>query len=331
MPNRKRRLLSPWGVLILALLGLAALAAACDSSVPDPNVAATARALSTLLPATATARATAIPNPYAQLQTAQAQATQVAVHAQATLSARRTQQALQGNATAQAFAPVMAELPYFGVDPDAEGHPGWVHPPLTLTAKGYHTATYGNQYPQTVMRDGVLSSKITWDTKYGSGGCGFVVRANGNEQAPSEYVILMMRSSQLLFTVIKDGELANLRVLFIRDHDRQFDWHNGATNQLTVVLRDNRIALYTNHALHKVLDPNARPSLYLPLLIPPDKAVNPPELPPPPEAAANPSSGDANALRAYVAQVDERLAAYLDTLDGMIARLNGTVIPGPVV
>ncbi len=311
------------------LLLLAVLLARCNTEVRDPAAEATARALETLIPATATQRATAMPNPYTQLQTAQAQATQVAQRAQATLAAQETLQAVQADATAQAFAPVLAELPYFGVDPNVEGHPGWIHPPLTLKAEGYHTYTYGNDYPQTVMRDGVLSARITWDTKYGSGGCGFVLRANGDEQAPSQYVVLMTRTSQLFFTVFKDGELANLRVIFIRAKDNQFDWHNGATNQLTVVLRDDRIALYTNHVLHKTLDPNELPSLYIPPLQPPSILLSSsislqiPLLPEPPAlpedlADAAQMVPYVNAVTRYADEVDDMLRGYVTYLGDLI-------------
>jgi len=297
----------------------------CNTEVRDPAVEATARALATAMPATATQRATSLPNPFAQLQTAQAQATQVAQQAQATLTAQQTLQALQADVTAQAFAPVVAELPYFGVDPATEGHPGWIHPPLTLKAEGYHTYTYGNDYPQTVVRDGVLSAKITWDTKYGSGGCGFVLRANGDEQAPSQYVVLMTRSGQLFFTVFKDGELANLRVIFIRAKDNQFDWHNGATNQLTVVLRNDQISLYTNHVLHKTLDPNELPSLYIPPLRPPSillsssVSLQVPLLPSPPALPDN--LAVAAQMVPYVNAVTKYADKVNDILDGYVAYL----------
>jgi len=281
----------PYVWVVLALFLLTA-AAACNTTVVSPGMKATAQALATALPATATARASALPNPYGQLQTAEAQATQSAAQVQATIAAQQTLQAFQGDATQQAFAPVLAELPYFGVDPNTEGRPGWLHSPLTLTAKGYHTYTYGTNYPETVVRDGVLSAKITWDTRYGSGGCGFVLRANGDEQAPSQYVVLLTRGGWLLFTVISNGEVANIRPIAVKDHDNAFDWHNGATNQLTVVLRGDKVALYTNHALHKVIDPNEMPSLYLPALLPPMSSTSDgqnvpafqPESPPAPPA-----------------------------------------------
>ncbi len=312
-------------LLFAFLLSLALLAAACSDAVRDAAVEATARALQTTIPMTATQRATLIPNPYDQLRTAQAQATAVAAEAQATMTAVSRLQAQQANATAQAFAPVIAELPFFGVDPNTEGHPGWLHPPLTLTAKGYHSYNYGTDYPQTVVRDAVLSSKITWNTRYGTGGCGFVLRANGNEQNPSQYVVLMTRGGWLLFIIFKDGQIANLRPIAIRDKDSKYDWHNDATNELTVVMRNDHIAVYTNRVLHKVFDPNEMPSLYVPVAAPPPSVageVSPPSLPPPPQP---PASGDGlapylTAVEAYRAQVATLLDNYLRRLDSMIAQ-----------
>ncbi len=313
--------------LLLVPLLVVVLLTACDSRLESPALRATAQALETAIPLTATQRAASLPNPYSQLQTAEAQATQVAQRAQATLAAQQTLQAAQGNATAQAFAPIIAELPYFGIDPATEGRPGWIHPPLTLTAQGYRSTTYGNAYPQTVMRDGVLSAKIRWNTRYGTGGCGFVLRANGDDQKPSQYVVLMTRAGWLLFVVMKDGEIANLRPMAIRDHDAQFDWHNDATNQLTVVLRDDRIAIYTNHALHKVIDPNEMPSLYIPRPVPPSQgetggeAVPPLALPAPP---APPSEGGEmaylQAVQQYSATVQAALRDYIASLDEIINR-----------
>jgi len=307
---------------LVLLFSLALIIAACSDAVRDTAVEATARALQTAIPMTATQRATLIPNPYSRLQTAQAQATAVAAEAQATMTAVSRLQAQQANATAQAFAPVIAELPFFGVDPNTEGHPGWLHPPLTLTAKGYHTYTYGIDYPQTVVRDAVLSAKITWDTRYGSGGCGFVLRANGNEQNPSQYVVLMSRGGWLFFVIFKDGQVANFRPVAIRDKDRKYDWHNGATNELTVVMRNDRIAIYTNRALHKVFDPNEMPSLYVPVAAPPASAgVASPALPAPPKPPKSREGWDSYlaAVKSYNAQVGEALDAYTRRLDAKIS------------
>ncbi len=308
-------------VLWVAGVGLAA----CADQVRDPALEATAQALQTAVPLTATQRATLMPNPYSQLLTAQAQATAVAAHAQATMQAVATLKAAQADATSQAFAPVLAALPFFGVQPATEGRPGWLHPPISLTAKGYHTYTYGTDYPQTVLRDGVLSADITWDTRYGSGGCGFVLRANGDEQKPSQYVVLMTRGGWLFFIIFKDGEIANLRPVALRDKDRKFNWHNGATNQLTVVLRDRQIAVYTNRTLHKVFDPNEMPSLYIPVVTPP-RAIQsdnpPPALPPPPPP---PSSREGwrtylSAVKAYRTKVSAILDAYIARLDRQIGQ-----------
>src|SRR5690606_6361430 len=66
-------------------------------------------------------------------------------------------------ATAAAFAPILAELPSYGVDP-SEGKLGWVHPPVTMDASGYHQFEYVNYYLGTLAKDFVVSADITWNT-----------------------------------------------------------------------------------------------------------------------------------------------------------------------
>ncbi|NPA06578.1 MAG: hypothetical protein GXO54_04155 [Chloroflexi bacterium] len=317
-----------WFTFIGVVLWLAACRA--ETTVIDPNAQATARALQTIIPATATQRAAAQPNPYAQLQTAQAQATRIAQEAQATLALRHTLEAQFNNATWQAFEPVRAALPFYGIDPDV-GRPGWLVPYYTLRAEGYRSLQMGTPYPDTVMQDGVLHAQVTWDTKYGTAGCGFFLRANGDDVKPSHYVVLFTRMGYGFFSVYKDGQLANLRLLWARSQDRKFDWHNGGTNQFTVVLQGRRIAVYSNRTLLREFDPNEPPVLYVPRLSPPVSHLsdNTPVPPFQPDPAPSPPGPDAdpaqrrwyrNAILPYIDKLLGQMDDYLDYLNELIAR-----------
>ena len=86
----------------------------------------------------------------------------------------------------------MAELPQYGLDASS-GHVGWVQGPLTLDITGYGQYTYANDYPEVTAADFVLASDITWDTKYGSSGCGTMFRSDGNKNKPNQYMVLATR------------------------------------------------------------------------------------------------------------------------------------------
>ncbi|NPA27286.1 MAG: hypothetical protein GXO36_06790 [Chloroflexi bacterium] len=315
-------------VVVMLLWGMAGCRA--DTTVLDPAAQATARALQTWIPATATQRAAAQPNPYAQLQTAQARATQVAREAQATLALRQTLEARLQDATWQAFAPVRAALPFYGVDP-ALGRPGWLEPYYVLRAEGYRSIEFGTPHPETVMQDGVLHAEVTWDTKYGTAGCGFFLRANGDDVKPSQYVVLFTRMGYGFFSIYKDGQLANLRLLWPRTQDRKFNWRNGSSNQFTVVLQGRRIAVYSNRTLLREFDPNEPPSLYVPQLTPPITRISdgtrvPPFSPPPPPAPPEDPEDEAglawyrSAMGAYIETLKQAFRDYLTYLNDLIGR-----------
>jgi hypothetical protein len=145
------------------------------------------------------------------------------------------------------MAPVVAELPLYGVDP-AAGYVAWMHNPLTLDLDGYMTSSYANDYPLITAADFVLVSDITWNAVSSLSGCGFMFRSNGDEDEPDLYSVLITRTANgyLAFTATADGELANFHYFYPRDVDRSFSWFNEATNRLAVVARGDLIGLYTN-------------------------------------------------------------------------------------
>lgn len=193
-------------------------------------------------------------------------------------------------ATAAAFAPILAELPKYGVDP-SEGHMGWVHPPVSLDASGYHHFEYVNNFLGTLATDFVISADITWNTVGSTSGCGFVLRSDGNELALDQYVAILTRVAQghFLFATMSDGDVVTGQDFYPRTKDKSFDWQNDATNRLTLVGRGNHFWVYTNGILVGEVDPSKPPPGI--------------SLPPEPEKPAN--QGDAQAMAEYRAQMAE--------------------------
>lgn len=190
-------------------------------------------------------------------------------------------------ATAAAFGPILAELPKYGVDP-SEGKIGWVHPPVSLDASGYHHFEYINYYIGTLAQDFVISADITWNTVGSTSGCGFVLRSDGNEDALDQYVAIITRvaSGHFLFSTMSDGEVVTGRDIYARYKDKTFNWENETTNRLTIVGRGNRFWVYTNDTLIGEVDPSAPPAQ--------------PNIPPEPEKPAN--QADAQAMALYEQQ-----------------------------
>jgi outer membrane lipoprotein-sorting protein len=213
------------------------------------------------------------------------------VYATGTASAAQGPQVTQvtdlGNdsltATAAAFAPILADLPKYEVDP-SEGKIGWVHPPVSLDASGYHHFEYVNYFIGTLAQDFVISADITWNTVGSTSGCGFVLRSDGNENALDQYVAIITRvaSGHFLFSTMSDGEVVTGRDIYARYSDKSFRWENDTTNRLTIVGRGNHFWVYTNDILIGEVDPSAPPAK--------------PNLPPEPEKPANQSDPQAMAL-----------------------------------
>ena len=329
MPNKKNFKSRPVPFILLWML-VALIAAQCTPSAPllDTNIIASAEAIQTFVVQTATQRVRDYPDASSQLATAQAEATQVAENVQATMAAQSTLEASRLDATAQAFSGVRAELPFYGVDPSTEGHPGWIQPPFSLSPTSHNEFRFHSDYPETVAKNFVLSSKITWITSYGTSGCGYVFRANGNQQAPTQYIAIILRGRFLIFSVIVEGNLANVRPIFIDLNS--FTWENGSTNTFTVVARDDKISFYLNQTLFEAIDPNDLPPYLYVLPVPPPPKVRTsegerikplvlPETPLLPKHIAEESMGYyVQMLKDYVTEVQKEFSDYQDYLAGLI-------------
>jgi hypothetical protein len=249
--------------LVIHLLIFIGMVSACGQGGGSNSAQdATLEAISAAVRGTATVEAALRLNPDAPIETAQAQAT---AESQSGVATQAAQEALSDEAraaTETAFAPFAAELPKYGVDP-SQGRPGWIHPPVTLEIDGYLQYDYLNQFVATVARDFVISSDITWNTQYGTSGCGFVLRSNGNKLALDQYMAIVTRGSSghVLFSTMSDGDVVSGRDMYAYGKDPNFNWGNNVTNKLTVVGRGLNFSIYSNDTLIGEVDPTAPLSL----------------------------------------------------------------------
>ena len=246
------------------LLLLFSLLSACGPGGDSNGSAqdATLEAISAAVRGTATVEAAAQLNPNAAAETAQAEATARSQSFNATEAAQNALGEEARAATQTAFAPFSANLPLYGVDP-SQGRPGWIHPPVTLEIDGYLQYDYLNQFIATVAKDFVISSDITWNTQYGTSGCGFVLRSNGNKLALDQYIVVVTRgaSGHVAFTTMSKGDIVSGRDIYAYGKDPNFNWGNNVTNRLTVVGRGKIFSIYSNDTLIGEVDPTAPLSL----------------------------------------------------------------------
>ena len=303
----------------LALIALAAASLAClvgGSGAENDSRQATADALSQSIQLTSGAEeapATKVPLDSSGIATAQARATEQTIAAQQTSTAVANMSSADAEATRQAFSPILETLPIYGVDPDA-GRPAWVHPAVTIDIAGYLVADYANQYLGTVVTDFVISSDITWNTQYGTAGCGFALRSNGNEEAFDQYFVIATRggNGRVEFALQADGEILNTKDFYAYGIDRSFDFRNDMTNRLTIVMRGPLVWIYTNDTLIAEFDVND----------PPQQPYIPPAPTPPPDIENNPEAAAAYEIaraeyNATVAQINAefyaRQQAFVET------------------
>ncbi|GAG92785.1 unnamed protein product, partial [marine sediment metagenome] len=122
-------------VVGLSLLGiLTLLLQGCETDTQSDSSNATLTAISQAIAGTATAESADASNA-GDLGTAQAEATQQSQEISATQTAQLADRDVTELATATVAAPVVAELPTYGLDASS-GKVGWIHDPLTLEVSG---------------------------------------------------------------------------------------------------------------------------------------------------------------------------------------------------
>jgi hypothetical protein len=255
-------------LFIWIALGLLSLVFAQGCSTPGSDqVNPTLTALSQSISSTATA-AGLDEGSENTLATAESEATAISEAVQATETSQNVGREEGQLATATVAAPIIAELPSYGLDATS-GRVGWMHNPLTLDASGYQQVAYGNDFMNVIAADFVLAADVIMNTQYGTSGCGFMFRSDGDKNNPNQYMVILSRfaNGRSLFTAVADGELANIKDFYPKDEDKSFDWQNGARNRLTIVARGNIIEIYTN--LEKIGEVDTK--------APPKRLVKPPK------------------------------------------------------
>jgi len=276
---------------LLISLCLLALSLACNLSAGSSDQSeATVQALQESVAKTSTAQAGESSESSDELATAQAEATARSQEILATQTAGASTRDESQLATATIAAPVLAELPFYGVDPE-QGRLAWIHPPVKIEVEGYRQFGHANDFIHIVARDFVMAADITWDTQYGTSGCGFMFRSDGDQKFPNQYMVAASRIGQghVIFSALADGELANVHDFYANTLDPAFEWQNGTTNRLAIVARGNLIEIYTNQTKIGEVD----------TAVPPP----PPVLPKAPQKPLDQS--DTNAMKNYQALLKE--------------------------
>jgi hypothetical protein len=231
--------------------------------------------LSTAVVETITARAVKQGSSKDELATAYANAT--ALSQQAVNQAESDKASFQ--ATSTAIVPVLKELPNYGVNP-LDGGVAWLHNPVTIDVTGYMQYGYANDYSEITASDFVMASDITWNTQYGSSGCGFMFHSNGNKESPSQFMVLLTRSANgtLVITTLVDGNLINTQSYPVKPNDKTFNWLNDSTNHFAIVVHGKLVDLYTNGKFIGQADTTKPPTVTIPESSLPELPDNPSEV-----------------------------------------------------
>lgn len=288
------------------LLIVPAISLAVTACGADDNREATSLALGRSVALTATAAVGVGFDANANLLTAEAKATASSLSASSTSEADSALSEQDRRATEAALAPVLTELSTYGIN-SSEGRIGWVHPPERLEVEGYMQYDYVNRYIATIVSDFVVSGDITWNTSTGLAGCGFVIRSDGNEEDPNQYLVIATRGGdgRVIFSTMVDGEVKNAVDHYAFGLDPAFEWRNDTTNRLTVVGRGNVFTLYTNGTRIGEIVAGERP--IMPAL--------------PPEPVPLPAGASTAARAAYDDQLEEHEAVVEDLQANFRARL----------
>ncbi len=233
-------------VLVTGFILLAVTVASCGPGAALDPIDQTLTPMTESVKATITARAGSSGNEDVLAQaiaTATAEA-QIVYGTQTAVAALNEPARL---ATATAIAPVVAELPRYGIDP-GEGYVAWLHPPVTIEISGYQQTQFKNDYQNITASNFVMAADITWHTVVSTSGCGFMFRSNGNTNKPSQYIVLISRlaTGQMGFIGMVNGDMTNFHTFYPKSEDKSFSWFNDATNRLAIVVNGNFVDMYTN-------------------------------------------------------------------------------------
>jgi hypothetical protein len=241
-----------WKALWPGLLLLGTALACSLGGDAGANQAATVTAIAGAVAGTAEANAEAAQRNEAAAATANALAADAANAAATTGAIVAADAANAAAATAAALVPIQAELTKLGLDPNT-GRLGWTHEPVTIRAEGYLQYDYANQNLLTVAEDFVMAADIRWNTRFGTSGCGYVIRSDGDEEAFNQYLIIATRGANghVGFITQRAGEIipAESFDIYANGLDPLFAWQNDTTNRLVVIGRGDQFLIYTNGTL----------------------------------------------------------------------------------
>lgn len=175
-------------------------------------------------------------------------ATAAAATRDAEIAAANAQATVDAQATAAVLGPIQDELRSLGIDP-AQGQLGWVHPPVEISVSGFQQYDWDIDLVRNVQ-DFVIASDITWNTQFGSTGCGYVLRSDGNEENITQYLAVATRggSGRVLFGTQIAGNLVmdDSVDIYANGIDPLFEWQNDTTNRIVVVGRGRNFSFYSN-------------------------------------------------------------------------------------
>ncbi len=177
------------------------------------------------------------------------QATQTANALRQTAEAEQVAIAAADAEHAATLEPIRAEVATYGVDP-SQGNLGFTHPHISIEENDFEEVEWRNQNLYTVAQDFVLAADVTWNSAFAESGCGFVVRSDGEEEGPSQYLIGLTRGAQghVLFAeqVQGDVDLNLVTDIYANGIDPQFEWQNDTTNRIAIVGRGQEFTIYSN-------------------------------------------------------------------------------------
>jgi hypothetical protein len=158
-------------------------------------------------------------------------------------------------ATVTAQAPILAELPIYGVDTSV-GKVAWIHPDVELQADDTNSFAYINNFATMIAKDFVIAGDITWNTQFGTSGCGFAFRSNGDKESLDQYLSIISRGGNgtALYIKMEDSTEQNFDAPEADEIDPNFQADNDTTNRLAVVAIGSHFKVYTNGVLIKEYD-----------------------------------------------------------------------------
>ncbi len=140
------------------------------------------------------------------------------------------------------LTPIREALSSYGIDPN-QGYLGWASDPKTIELDHYLATAYDEQFLFVATRNFVVQADVTWTTRTGLAGCGYIFRADQDKNA---YALGIARGAEgvALFNLVRQGKVANDK--WQSEYAPATNWQNGDTNRLAIVAQENTFNLYVN-------------------------------------------------------------------------------------